>query len=141
MEVWEEKDKKGNIKWDGKVVSMFEAMQRLREGKPVYEREFGPGKEFVFSLAPGEIICLKKGDAKTKIGLYRVRDISYLRQKEKSKEYLYVHIGFVHINDARKKKEIQRSNDWESALLEPLRKMECEKVQVFPLGDVRRAND
>lgn len=41
-------------KWDGKVVSLFEAHERLRLKQPIMNKDQGEGKKFLFSLAGGE---------------------------------------------------------------------------------------
>ena len=66
-----------------------------------------------------------------------VRTISTMKQKNRE----YVNIEFIHINDARRKKDIKQAKSWRSALLEPLRKLNCRKMAITPLGEVRRAND
>ena len=46
--------KKG--RWDGEVVSMFDAAQRIRRHEPIIRREVGEGKTFVMSLSINEIV-------------------------------------------------------------------------------------
>ena len=131
VEILETTDKKGGVRWDGVVVSTRDAMHRLRAGEPVVQRDHGPDKRFLFSLAGGEIIELDEPAGGR--GLYRVRDIT---QKQSG----YIYVRFVRNTDARMKKNIPRA-DWGDKPLEPLRKMNCRKVIVTPLGEVRRAND
>jgi CRISPR-associated endonuclease Csn1 len=59
IEIFEYADKKGNVKRDGIVVSMFEAVQRSRAGKPVICRDYGDGKKFICSLAKNEMFMLE----------------------------------------------------------------------------------
>ena len=59
IEIFEYTDAKGNVKRDGKVISMFEAVQRSRQGKPVVCRDYGDGKQFIFSLAKNELFRLE----------------------------------------------------------------------------------
>ncbi|NLE29082.1 MAG: type II CRISPR RNA-guided endonuclease Cas9, partial [Phycisphaerae bacterium] len=46
-------------KREGVVVSMFEAAQRVRQGKPVIQRRHKDGKRFVMSLSQNEMFLLK----------------------------------------------------------------------------------
>lgn len=59
IEIFEYTDKKGNVKRNGMVVSMYEAVQRSRAGKPVICRDYGDGKKFVCSLAKNEMFMLE----------------------------------------------------------------------------------
>jgi CRISPR-associated endonuclease Csn1 len=73
IEIFEYKDKKGNNKRDGIVVSMFEAVQRSRAGKPVVCRNSEPDKKFVCSLAKNEMFMLETDGS---LVLHRVQKIS-----------------------------------------------------------------
>jgi len=59
IEIFEYADAKGNTKRDGKVISMFEAVRRSRQGLPVVCRDYGDGKKFVCSLAKNEMFMLE----------------------------------------------------------------------------------
>lgn len=135
IEVVEVQGKKGEIKWEGHLVSLKEAYDRLKAKQPVVKRDHGEGRRFVFSLAGGETIEIDEGNSKR--GLYVIRTVS--RVKRGGKEY--PRIEFVRINDAREKKKILGAKDWRSSLIEPLRLLNCQKVLITPLGEVRRAND
>ncbi|MDO8125900.1 MAG: type II CRISPR RNA-guided endonuclease Cas9 [Candidatus Brocadiales bacterium] len=125
-------DREGNTKKsEGYLVSLKEARDRLRAGEPVVKHEHGEGKRFVFSLAGGEIIEIDEPDGTRR--LYVIRTITKIAGRER--------IAFVRINDARKKKDVINAGDWKTSLIEPLRKLNCKKVIVTPLGEVRRAND
>lgn len=142
VEILETKDKKGNAKWEGVVVSTYEAMRRLRAHQSVVQRDHGPGKRFLFSLAGGEIIELNKEDSKqdttkracSEAGLYVVRTVTATQAGR-------VSLDFARITDARKKADIQAARDWGRSDIDPLRKRDCRKVTVTPLGEVRRARD
>ncbi|MDA8156752.1 MAG: type II CRISPR RNA-guided endonuclease Cas9 [Actinomycetota bacterium] len=129
MEIIRTKDKNGNEKWEGFVVDMLEAYRRLhaKEPEPVIKRDHGENKEFVFSLAGGEIIELDELD-KTGRGLYVVRTVPKSRQ-----------IYFTPLADARILKDIGKKGL--TAYPETLKERHCRKVVVTPLGEVRRAND
>ena len=128
LEILETTDRKGQPRWEGVVVSTYEAMRRLRADQPVVQRDHGDGKRFVCSLAGGEIIELDEENGTR--GLYVVRTVRTDNR-----------IEFVAITDARKKEDIKKAGAWMTAMLEPLRKRNCRKVSVTPLGELRRAND
>jgi len=74
IEIFEFTDKKKKTKRDGRVVTMFEAVQRKRRREPVIKRDYGDGKKFICSLAINEMFMLElDGGAKE---LYRVQKIS-----------------------------------------------------------------
>jgi CRISPR-associated endonuclease Csn1 len=127
MEIFEVLDEKGQtIKWDAEVVSMYDAYQRKIKGEPIVRRNHGKRTCFLFSLACGEIIELDNEDGSR--SLYRVRTVPQSKQ-----------IRFVPINDARPLKDISKVGM--TAYPETLRKRNCRKVLVTPLGEVRYAND
>ncbi len=128
MEILEVQDKKGNSKWDYVVVTLYEAMRRLRQGKPIVQRDHAEGKRFVFSLAPGETIQIEEQQP-AKCGLYVVRSI-----------WKGV-VEFVTVNDARKMTDIRKARAVYWRAPDVLRKLNCRKVTITPLGEVRRAND
>jgi hypothetical protein len=106
---------------------MYEAHERLRKKEPIIKKDLGEGKEFVFSLAKGETIELNNDDGTR--GLYIVRMLSKADKR----------IRFVPIDDARILKEI--STEGRRPYPDGLRKLNCKKVTVTPLGEVRYAND
>jgi CRISPR-associated endonuclease Csn1 len=130
VEIIETTDRKGQPKWEGIVVSTLEAMQRLKARQPVIQRDHGPGKPFLFSLAGGETIELDAEQDERK--LYTVRTISVDSGGR---------VGFVSINDARRKEDIAKAHAWYRETINGLRKRGCRKVVVTPLGEVRRASD
>ena len=126
MEILETTDKKGNVKWEGLIVDQFTALQRVKKCEPVVKRDHGAEKRFVMSLAGGDTIQF---DAQGSRGTYVVRTISGNN------------IEMVRINDARKKKDIKASGDWLKRSVNALREANVCRIQVTPLGEVRRAND
>ncbi len=126
IEIFEYKDKKGNIKWDGDVVSTYEAMRRLRKGEPVIKRDHGEGKKFIFSLAINEGVLMKDDEGEER--LWRVQKIGQNKQ-----------IFFIKNTDARRVIEIPKEG--RSRLPDTLRKSEARKVLIDPLGNIRWAND
>jgi len=132
IEILETKDAKGRSRWKGEVVSTYEAMRRLRADEPIVQREHGPGKNFLFSLAAGEIIEID-GEADCARALYVVKKVTR-RRGDKGER---VTVGIAHINDARASSE----RDLQELSPEVLRRRRCEKVVVTPLGEVRSAHD
>jgi CRISPR-associated endonuclease Csn1 len=127
IEIYEYKDKKGKIKWDGDVVSTFEAMRRLRKGDPIIKRDQGEGNKFLFSLAINESVSMKNDEGND--DLYIVQKIGQNKQ-----------IFFYRHNDARPKADIQKKSPC-SRYPESLRKSGAKKILITPLGDIRWAND
>ena len=128
IEVYETTDRDGNARWTREVVSQYEALRRLSTGEVVVRRKAVSGGRFVFSLACGETIELD--DEARKRGLYVVRSVS------KDPRVVY-----VHANDARKVDVMRKSDAWYRHSVEQLRKLNCRKVTVTPLGEVRTAHD
>jgi len=127
MEIVSVLDDEGNeMKWEGHVVSLFDAYRRIRNGEPIVARDFGPNRRFKFSLANGEVIGLKV--AQNQRSLYVVRSVMADKR-----------IRFVPINDARKLEKIGRKGL--TAGPEILRRRGCAKALVTPLGEVRDAHD
>lgn len=59
IEIYEYKDKKGRIKREGIVVSLFEAVSRSRAKRTVVQREHGEERNFVCSLCKGDMFVLQ----------------------------------------------------------------------------------
>lgn len=117
-------------RWDGEVVSMMEACQRKRAGKPIVQRDHGPLVQFKFSLAPGEVIeCDDRNGGRT---LWVVRGAGVHSAGPR--------LSFAGLNDARQTKEMDSKEYWRP-LLNPLRKLHPRKVAVNPLGNLREAHD
>ncbi|HEX5482901.1 MAG TPA: type II CRISPR RNA-guided endonuclease Cas9, partial [Terriglobia bacterium] len=117
-------------RWDGEVVSMLEAYQRKKTGKPVVERNHGPLVKFKFSLGPGEVIeCDDQNGGRA---LWVVRGTTTQGDSPR--------LSLVSLNDARQRKEMDSKEYWRP-FLNPLRKLQPVKVTVNPLGDLREAHD
>lgn len=115
-------------RWEGKIVSRFDAMQRWRDGKAVVSQEHGPGKELVFSLANGEYITLPGED-----GVQQLLRVTVISGGQ---------IEFVEHNDARPitvRKKIPGARIRCSA--ETLRTRGASKVAVDPCGKIWPAGD
>lgn len=133
VEIYAEIDEQGKEgKWDGEVVSMSEAYQRLKAGRPVVQRDHGPLVKFKFSLAPGEVIeCAERRDERK---LLVVRSVSQFTSGQ-------IQIGLVLLNDARKKADIIKSKDFIRPGPATLLQMNTRKVAVSPIGEVTEAHD
>ncbi|MBN2269911.1 MAG: type II CRISPR RNA-guided endonuclease Cas9 [Sedimentisphaerales bacterium] len=125
VEIFEYTDKRGRLKRDGKVVSMFSAVQRSQKGEAVVQKDHGPDKKFVCSLAPNEMFMLELGDGV--YDLYRVQKIIY-----DGRIVLRPHVFSGKLSDTDKPPMIQRKS---------VTTLKGVKVAVDPLGRVRPAND
>ncbi len=129
MEILAILDEQGNEKeWQGKIVSLFEAHQRVRAGEPVIQRDHGPNTKFKFSLAGGEHVEMEHQPGEAR--LYRLLSIS-----EKVLEFR-LHTDARPATVVRKlsRARITRSP---GKLLEA----KARKVVVDPLGNILPAND
>jgi len=115
--------KKG--KWDGEVVSMFDAAQRVRRHEPIIRRDMGEGKKFVMSLSINEIVKVTENGES---GYWRVQKIDAGNMR----------ITFRPQNDARKSQD----KTFEKTIsVEPLKKLAPAKVTLDPLGREHPAHD
>jgi CRISPR-associated endonuclease Csn1 len=126
MEIVAVLDARGKAeRWTGQVVSLFQAAQRKRDGKPVVCRDHDEGKEFVFSLACGEYVQMEYERGKR--DLYRVAVITEGQ------------IEFRLHTDARPIKVEGRKRVRKSP--GQLLKIHARKVTVDPLGKILPAHD
>jgi len=121
--IYEYTDGKNKGKWDGEVVSMFEAAQRVKDKKSVINREVGPGRHFVMSLSINEMVRVKE---ESLWKYYRVEIVPFSKQ-----------ITFRLHTAATTKDNSEQLLKYPSTLKELL----PEKITVDPMGRVRRAND
>jgi CRISPR-associated endonuclease Csn1 len=135
-------------RWDGVIVSLLEAYQRISEAKrseaykkhrrsiPVIQRSITGAEDlqFKFSLMGGDTVELHRNcDHISEVcnpEIYRVRTIAANGQ-----------LSLVKITDARMKKDIQAAKEWWSPTADTLRKLGCRKVIVDLQGRRRYAND
>lgn len=139
VEILEYKDAKGNVRWEGKVVSVQEAVRRKAAGEPVVRRVHEPGKRFLFSLCNGDAIELESDGEATKLkkggearGLFVVTTISRFATGT-------IHIEFAANRDARPKKLRERKGFTKTP--DKLRQRGCRKVILTPLGELRPASE
>lgn len=130
MEIMEVLNEDGTVqKWEGYVISLLEAHQRILNNKPVIKRFSNKHRRFVFSIACGDVLEVEEAN-NCKRELFVVRTVPKSTQ-----------ISMVPLSEAREKSEIKENRNWETAYPETLRKMKCKKYIVTPLGERRRAND
>ncbi|MCC6294304.1 MAG: type II CRISPR RNA-guided endonuclease Cas9 [Bryobacterales bacterium] len=109
--------------WEGEVVPMSEALQRIRTGQPVVNRRNDEdGKGFLFSLCKNDVLELR-GERK---GLWVVKKIKMNGQ-----------IALTPETDARLEKD--RVNF--APTISGLRKLNARKVSIGPLGEVWPSHD
>lgn len=131
MEIVAVLDEQGKeTRWEATTVTLMEAAQRVRDGKPVVQREHGPGKQFKFSLAGGEYMELEQDDGNRPV--VRVTVISGKI------------VEFRLHTDARPITLLRQTRGGRAGLSKPvdsLRKAKARKVVVDPLGNILPAND
>jgi len=125
MEIFDCKDDKGRPKWDAEVVTMFEAMRRLKAREPIVRKDHGPGKGFVCSITSGDMATIQDGGEEKLMVLSSV----WVEQGGSKRVQYYSH------TDAAAKKKMPKPS------LSTLREVRFQKVTVSPLGEIRPAND
>jgi CRISPR-associated endonuclease Csn1 len=128
IEIFEYIDKKDKVKRDGKVVTMFEAVQRNRRNEPVIKKDYGDGRKFVCSLAINEMFMLEL-DRETK-ELHRVQKIT--QSGNNISIIMRPHTYSGKVSDYDKPPMIQRKSP---------NTLQGYKVAVDPLGRICPAND
>lgn len=128
VEIFEVKDKKGKVKWEGRVVTRYEAMRRLATKQPVVDRAHPEGALFLFSLSQGDSFRYQE-DGTVKWGHVRVISLSAQR------------IEFTEIATAQEKKKIIESGLWRKVAFNQLKSIDFRKVTITSIGEVRWAND
>jgi len=121
IEIFEYKDKKGNVKREGRVITMFDAVQRSQKGEPVVQRNSGDSKRFVCSLAINEMFMLELDNGNSE--LHRVQKIS-----SNGQIFFRPHI---YSGDLKKQPAISKVPN----------QLKGHKVTVDPIGRVWPAND
>lgn len=124
--LFEYTDGKKKGRWDGTVVSTFEANRRVRAGVPVIQMEQGDGKRFVMSLSINEMVRFRDKDTQED-RFYRVQKID----------------GRSGVVAFRLHTAATIANDEERLFKTPnaLREIGAVKVSIDPLGRVFEAND
>ena len=128
IEIFAVLNKQGKTKkWAAEVVSLYEAMKRKREGRPIVNRDHGPGTRFLFSFVKGD--CFRAVlDNEEKI--FQVRMFT---QDSGGR------IRMIEYSDARKSKAL-KEEEHPRKTVNQLRKIQCQKVTISPLGELYRCN-
>jgi hypothetical protein len=131
VEIFEHVDVEGRKKWEGRMVTRYEALRRLAAKEPIVKRDDEKKGQFVFSLAGGEIIEL---DGENGRQVCVVRSIS-------GDEPGQFDMECVRQWDARKYKDRRAPGEKRIRLrsYKELVGRNCQKVLVTPLGEIRRA--
>ena len=128
IEIFAVLNKQGKTKkWAAKVVSLYEAMERKRQGRPIINRNHGPGTRFIFSFVKGDLFRAVIDNEKK---VFQVRSFwteSNGRTRIRMREY----------NDARKNVS---AKEQPQPGIDKLRKMRCQKITISPLGELYRCN-
>ena len=114
------------VEWVGEIVTLLDAVQRVRHGQPVFEKD-RPGYKFKFSLKKGDIVKWNK-DGKEYLCI--IRSIT-LEQKPR--------IYMIPVRDARILKEIK--DTLFRPFLPSARKGNMQKYRMNIFGELQRAND
>jgi CRISPR-associated endonuclease Csn1 len=128
IEIFEYTDKKGNIKRDGRVVTMFEAVRRSQNKELVAQRDHGPGKKFICSLAKNEMLMFELDDGSEV--LHRLQKIT--QSGSSISIILRPHTYAGKVSDSDSPPIIQRRSP---------NTLKGYKVMVEPLGRICPAND
>ncbi|MCC7175043.1 MAG: type II CRISPR RNA-guided endonuclease Cas9 [Bryobacterales bacterium] len=117
----------GKIAWDFVPVGTQEAMERVRDKKPLVARDHGPGAQFVCSIAKGDTLEVRM-DGEPRLVIVRVLEGTTGK------------VALQGLNDARPFGTIDRKG-LRPAVAVLMTKLAARKVTVSPLGEVRYAND
>ncbi len=125
IEIFQYRDEKGGPKRDGKVIPMFDAVQRSQKGQPIVCRDYGDGGKFICSLAINEMFMPELEDG-IKI-LHRVQKID-----KNNRIILRPHTYSGKVSDYDRPPLIQRKS---------ASTLRGYKVTVDPIGRIWPAND
>ncbi|RKY06259.1 MAG: type II CRISPR RNA-guided endonuclease Cas9 [Planctomycetota bacterium] len=125
IEIFEYANKKGRIKRDGKVVTMYEAVRRSVNNKQVIRRDYMDDKKFVCSLSKNEMFMLEVED-----GVHVLHRVQKLIQD--GRIVLRPHTYAGKVSDSDNPPLVQRKN---------YNTLRGYKVTVDPIGRIHRAND
>ena len=128
IELFESTDNRGRIKQEGKIISMYDAIQRRRRGESVVCRDYGDNKKFVCSLSRNEMFVLEDGENNSV--LHRVQYVTLLPQGPRIVLRPHTYAGKVSESD--KPPLIQRKTP---------NTLKGYKVTVDPIGRIFPASD
>ncbi len=125
VEIFEYTNSKGEKKCEGRVISMFEAVQRSRKGKPVICRDYAEDKKFICSLSKNELFMLEVEPGE--FVLHRIQKFD-----QKGSVILRPHTYAGQVSDTDNPPLIQRKSP---------NTLQGYKVTVDPIGRIFPAND
>jgi CRISPR-associated endonuclease Csn1 len=128
IEIFEYTDKKGKIRKEGEIITLFEAVQRSRNKNETLQKNIKDGNRFLYSLAQNEMFMLK--DEEGKFHLHRVQYITLLPTGPRI--VLRPHTYAGQLSESDKPPVIQRKTP---------NTLEGYKVTVDPLGRIFPAKD
>jgi len=129
VEIVEVHDHKGNPKWEGRLVSQFEAMRRHRAGEPIVRRDHGLDAVFLFSLSPSESVLIAEDGQE-----FLLRVIGVSQRASGGVEF-----EFRRNTDARPMTDLRKikgARVRKSA--DALRQLAARKIVIDPVGRIRR---
>ncbi len=116
-------------KWEHCTVSSLEAAERYRQRVPIVQKDHGPGREFLFSLAEGDLVMARRSEGSPE-------DVWYVRSVRARGAF-----ELQPSTDARKKQDVIESGKLWDVQLNTLMKLGGRKVVVTPLGEILEAHD
>ncbi len=131
VEILEVTGKNGKVKWTGRMVSSLQAQRRHARKEPVISKKAAKNAKYFSSLHAGDTIQIED-TSKAPGGAYLVRAISQQASGG-------IRFECIELKDARLKADIKKAHQWFSFSPDSLRQCGCRKIEVTPLGDVRRA--
>ncbi len=114
---------KKNGRWDGEVVSMFDAAQRLKNNERVISRDLGDGRKFIMSLSINELVRIVTGD----------RALFYRVQKINMDKVITFRLHTAATIDSKEERLFKNPGS--------LKSVEAVKVFTDPIGRIREAHD
>ena len=117
------------VEWVGEIVTLLDAIQRVKHGQPVFEKE-RPGFKFKFSLKKGDIVKWTK-DGKESLcimrGCWLSNDVPRLI--------------LVPVNEARDQKGLKAEKLWFTPTLPSAFRGKLQKYRMNIFGELQRAGD
>ncbi len=129
VELFVRRDLRRREFWDSIVVSLLEAMDRKRKGKPVVARVHpdDPEAQFLFSLMKDDTLELNHAGQRT---IFRVKKFASAKP-----------LSFVPVNNAQQNEDQRNDKNILRKRPDPLRALAPRKVAVSLLGQPHPAND
>lgn len=125
LEIFEANDKKGNPTWKCEVVSLFDARQRVKEGRPIVSKQDELGNPLKFSLSIGEAVQMD----------WNGERITAVVQSLSENDYQFRHHSDARPAKDKKDQRIRLRSD------NKLRNCSLQKIVITPTGQIRTAND